>query len=131
MELTGSALFTRSHTQTSLGLGSDNITFWGAPIPFSDNVYTGDALRGIPSSLNPDGSTNAAYRAGGRFGLNCPATGGCTDKQAWPVPPEVSQLFQTRAAAFRDSETARKRRSGSTRRPTGSDKRSARAAARS
>jgi outer membrane receptor protein involved in Fe transport len=99
IELTGMAMFTRSHTQTNLGLGSDNITFWGAPIPFSDNVYTGDALRGIPSSLNFDGTTNAAYRAGGRFGLNCPATGGCTEKQAWPVPPEVSQLFQTRSTS--------------------------------
>ena len=98
VRLTGQAMFTRTHTETSLGLGSDNITFWGAPIPFSDAVYTGDALRGIPSSLNADGTTNAAYRPGGRFGLNCPANGGCTQKQAWPVPPEISALFQSRAA---------------------------------
>ena len=51
-ELTGQAMFTRTSTETSLGLTADNITFWGAPIPFGDNVYTGDALRGIPSSLN-------------------------------------------------------------------------------
>jgi len=98
VRLTGQALFTRTSTETSLGLSADNVGFWGAPIPFSDAVYTGDAARGIPSSLNFDGTTNAAYLAGGRFGVNCPATGGCTQKQAWPVPPEVSALFQTRAA---------------------------------
>jgi outer membrane receptor protein involved in Fe transport len=97
VRLTGQALFTRTHTETSLGLGADNITFWGAPIPFSDNIYTGDAARGIPSSLNADGTTNGAYRPGGRFGLNCGPTGGCTEKQTWPVPPAVSALFQTRS----------------------------------
>jgi iron complex outermembrane recepter protein len=97
VKITGQAMFTRTHTETSLGLGADNITFWGVPIPFSDAVYTGDPAHGIPSSLNADGTTNAAYRAGGRFGLNCPATGGCTQKQAWPVPPQISQLFQSRS----------------------------------
>jgi outer membrane receptor protein involved in Fe transport len=38
VRLTGMAMFTRTKTETSLGLGADNITFWGAPIPFSDNV---------------------------------------------------------------------------------------------
>jgi outer membrane receptor protein involved in Fe transport len=108
VKITGQALFTRTHTETSLGLGADNITFWGVPIPFGDNVYTGDPARGIPSSLNANGTTNAAYLAGGRFGLNCPATGGCTEKQAWPVPPQISQLFQSRApaAGFGNGATA-------------------------
>ena len=117
VRLTGQALFTRTSTETSLGLSADNITFWGAPIPFGDNVYTGDALRGIPSSVNFDGTTNAAYLPGGRFGLNCPATGGCTEKQAWPVPPEVSALYQTRSRLPRGSATAPRRPSGSARRP--------------
>jgi iron complex outermembrane recepter protein len=106
--VTGQAMFTRTSTETSLGLSADNITFWGAPIPFSDAVYTGDALRGIPSSLNFDGTTNAEYRPGGRFGLNCPATGGCTEKQAWPVPPEVAALFSSRStvAGFGDGSQA-------------------------
>jgi len=99
VRITGQAMFTRTQTATSLGLSADNITFWGAPIPFSDNIYTGDAARGIPSSLNFDGTTNAAYLPGGRFGVNCPATGGCTEKQAWPVPPEVRALYETRAPA--------------------------------
>ena len=98
VRLTGQAMFTRTTTETSFGLTADNITFWGAPIPFGTNVYTGDALRGIPSSLNFDGTTNAEYLPGGRFGLNCPATGGCTERQAWPVPPEVAALYASRSA---------------------------------
>ena len=39
VRLTGQALFTRTATETSLGLSADNITFWGAPIPFGNNVY--------------------------------------------------------------------------------------------
>jgi outer membrane receptor protein involved in Fe transport len=98
IKVTGTAMFTRTNSETSLGLTADNITFWGVPIPFSNNVYTGNAAKGIPSSLNPDGTTNAAYLPGGRFGLNCPPTGGCTERQAWPVPPEIAALFSTRAS---------------------------------
>jgi iron complex outermembrane receptor protein len=98
VRVTGQALFTRTHSQTSLGLSADNITFWGAPIPFGTNIYTGDAARGIPSSLNMDGTTNAAYLPGGRFGLNCDADGnpGCTEREAWPLPPEVVALYDSR-----------------------------------
>ena len=99
VKVTGSALFTRTHSKTSLGLGADNITFWGAPIPFSNNIYTGDSTRGIPSSLNLDGTTNASYLPGGRFGLNCDADGvpGCTEREAWPLPPQVVALMDSRA----------------------------------
>ena len=98
IKVNATAMLSRTNSETSLGLTADNITFWGVPIPFSNSVYTGSVVRGIPSSLNPDGvTTNAAYRPGGRFGLNCPATGGCTEKQAWPVPPEVAALYATRA----------------------------------
>ena len=47
-------------------------------------------------SLAADGSTLAAYRAGGQFGLNCPATGGCTNSQAYPVSPELAALLDSR-----------------------------------
>jgi outer membrane receptor protein involved in Fe transport len=99
VRITGQAMFTRTYTETNLGLGADNITFWGAPIPFGTNIYTGDAARGIPSSLNLDGTTNAAYLSGGRFGVNCEADGvaGCTEREAWPLPPEVTALFTSRA----------------------------------
>jgi outer membrane receptor protein involved in Fe transport len=102
VRLTAQALFSRTHSETSLGLTADNITFWGAPIPFGDALYTGDPARAIPSSLNGDGTTNAAYIAGGQYGLNCPPTGGCTKSQAFPLPPEVVALFQSRAMPDRD-----------------------------
>ncbi len=98
VRVNATANFARTNSETSLGLTADNITFWGVPIPFSNNIYTGDITRGIPSSVNPNGTTNAAYLPGGRFGLTgCPATGGCTERQVWPVPPEVAALYATRA----------------------------------
>jgi outer membrane receptor protein involved in Fe transport len=61
---------------------------WGMSIPHGTAIYG--------PSLNPDGSTNANYLAGGRFGLNCAATGGCTNSQVWPVSPELAQLLDSR-----------------------------------
>jgi outer membrane receptor protein involved in Fe transport len=99
VSITGQALYTRTKTETSLGLTADNITFWGFPVPFGNNIYTGDPARGIPSSVDPfTGLTNAAYQAGGRFGLNCDADGvpGCTEREAWPLPPQVVALMNSR-----------------------------------
>ena len=103
IKVNGTLMLTRTSTETSLGLTADNITFWGVPIPFSNNVYRGDPLRGIPDSCVRDfagncTATNAAYLPGGRFGLNCPANGGCTERQTWPVPPQIAALFDTRAS---------------------------------
>src|SRR6185295_16371918 len=47
-------------------------------------------------SLNANGTTNAAYLPGGQYGLNCPATGGCTKSQAFPVSPELAALLDSR-----------------------------------
>lgn len=98
VRMTGEMFFSRTEGETSLGLTADNITFWGFPIPFGTNTYEGDPARGIPSSLNPNGTTNAEYLPGGRFGLNCDADGqpGCTEREAWPLPPEVVALFDSR-----------------------------------
>lgn len=71
-------------------------TGWDVFVPQGNGVYTGDASRGIVSSLNGDGTTNAAYLAGGRYGLNCPATGGCTVSQVFPTSPELQQILASR-----------------------------------
>jgi len=97
VRLTGSAMFTRTQTETNLGLTADNITFWGFTVPFGSALYTGNPTYGIPSSLNANGTTNAAYLPGGRFGLNCPANGGCTKSQAFPLPPDIVTLFNSRS----------------------------------
>ncbi len=72
-------------------------TGWDVQIPYGTQTYLGDATRGIPSSVNTDGSTNAAYLPGGQYGLNCPATGGCPTYQVFPVSPEMQELLLARA----------------------------------
>jgi iron complex outermembrane receptor protein len=62
---------------------------WGMTIPHGTDIYG--------PSLNEDGTTNPNYMPGGRFGLDCAATGGCTMSQVWPVSPELAQLLDSRA----------------------------------
>ncbi len=62
---------------------------WSQTIPYGTDLYA--------PSLAADGVTTLpAYRAGGTFGLNCPATGGCTESQAFPVSPELDALLRSR-----------------------------------
>ena len=42
------------------------------------------------------GDTLPEYRAGGKRGLNCAPTGGCTMQQAFPVTPEMQTLLNSR-----------------------------------
>jgi iron complex outermembrane receptor protein len=70
---------------------------WGTLIPYGNGIYTGNTALNIPSSLNANGTTNAAYLAGGRFGLSCAATGGCTNSQVFPVSSELATLLNSRA----------------------------------
>jgi len=77
---------------------SPAVAGWGMTAPYGSELYTGDPTRGIPSSLNTDGTTNIAYLPGGQYGLNCEADGvaGCTQSEAWPVPPELAALLESR-----------------------------------
>jgi outer membrane receptor protein involved in Fe transport len=59
-----------------------------ATVPHGTGIYA--------PSRNPDGTTNVAYLSGGRFGLNCAALGGCTNSQAFPLPPELDALMNAR-----------------------------------
>ncbi|MCC6202770.1 MAG: TonB-dependent receptor [Gammaproteobacteria bacterium] len=68
----------------------------GAVGGFSATVPYGNAIYG--PSRAADGSTLPAYQAGGAYGLNCPATGGCTNSQAFPVSPELAALLNARGA---------------------------------
>jgi len=67
---------------------SPAVAGWGNIALHGNGVYA--------PSLNADGTTNAAYRPGGQYGLNCAATGGCTKSQAFPVSPELSALLDSR-----------------------------------
>ena len=81
------ATFSEDETRTLLG---DNwaLSFWGAPVPHGDRVYA--------PSVDASGNTFANYRAGGSLGLSCPPVGGCTVSQAWPTPPALSAILDSR-----------------------------------
>ncbi len=107
VRVTTQAMVTRTQTETNLGLTADTITFWGAVLPFGNDPYVGNPAGGIPNPLNADGTTNSAYLPGGRFGVNCEAAPspqtpwadglpGCTQTEAWPVTPEIWNLFRSR-----------------------------------
>jgi outer membrane receptor protein involved in Fe transport len=81
------ALFVRSDTRRYF-TDSPAVAGWGMIAQHGNGVYA--------PSLNPDGTTNVAYRTGGQFGLSCPATGGCSKSQAFPVSPELARVLDSR-----------------------------------
>lgn len=83
------ANFSRNRNKTLLGFAGAGLGGNNARVPYGSEIYA--------PSLNADGSTNAAYLPGGLFGLNCPAIGGCTETQAFPLPPEMQTLLNSRA----------------------------------
>jgi outer membrane receptor protein involved in Fe transport len=89
------ALFAKTRTRT-LGLNTVALGSFGVLIPYNNAVYTGNSTFGIPSSVLANGQTHPDFLAGGRFGLTCPATGGCTNRQVYPVTPEVAALLDSR-----------------------------------
>lgn len=105
----GQASYASTQTR-SLSLNTVAIGSAATQIPYDDNIYTGNPLTGRPSSLGTlsDGIqyTNLDFLAQGvitpvgvgtgRFGLNCPVVGGCTNKQVFPVPAEVQALLDSR-----------------------------------
>src|SRR5690606_18868781 len=62
---------------------------FAASIPHGAGVY-GPSLAGDGVSTLPE------YQAGGAYGLNCPATGGCTNSQAFPVSTQLASLLDAR-----------------------------------
>lgn len=61
---------------------------WNAPIPHGDSVYA--------PSVAANGNTVPSYLAGGAFGLNCAPIGGCSKSEAFPTPPELRALLDSR-----------------------------------
>lgn len=71
---------------------------FGTLIPYNDDVYMGNAAYRIAPSVDANGNTHADYLAGGRYGLNCPVLGGCTNKDVFPVPEWMATLLDSRGA---------------------------------
>ena len=61
-----------------------------ATIPHGTGIYA-------PSLNATTGATLPQFLPGGAVGVNCPPTGGCTNSQAFPVPPELAFLLDQRA----------------------------------
>jgi outer membrane receptor protein involved in Fe transport len=83
-----------AHTQTDTATQYNSaVNNWGATIPvgFEGTLWA--------DSRNANGTTKAAYLPGGAYGVNCPAMGGCTESQAFPLPPELEALLRSRGAA--------------------------------
>ena len=71
---------------------------FGAQIPYGSAIYG--------PSRAANGSTLPEYLAGGSRGTNCPATGGCTNSQAFPVSPELATLLNARGPNILPTPTA-------------------------
>ncbi len=84
----GQAYFARTQTK-SVSFNTVLLSSTGQEIPYDDNIYAGSLL-GDGVNTNPD------FMAGGAYDLNCPATGGCTNKQAFPVPDNIAALLNSR-----------------------------------
>ena len=62
----------------------------------TDTVPAGTVIGGQPVTAYSQYPTAAAYRGGGTAGITCPAVGGCTNSQAFPVPTELAILLNSR-----------------------------------
>ncbi len=97
----GQAYFARTQTR-SLSFNTVLLGSTGTPIPYNDEVYTGSPYAseasgfGVSSLLEDGVTTNPDFMAGGRFGLNCGPTGGCTNKEVFPVPANIAALLDSR-----------------------------------
>ena len=72
----------------SVGPWNLGIAGAAASIPYGTDIYA--------PSVGAGGATLPDYLPGGEFGLDCPAMGGCTNSQAFPVPPELAALLDSR-----------------------------------
>lgn len=94
-------LYSRSTTEQRQA-ASPMLGGWRASAPHGNGLYlpsvTSLGADGLPSTgdAGENMTTVAEYLPGGRFGLECPATGGCTKSQAFPTPPELTALLDSR-----------------------------------
>jgi iron complex outermembrane recepter protein len=88
-------LYSRSTTEQRQA-ASPMLGGWRASSPHGNGIYA--------PSVGPNGNTLPEYLPGGQFGLACPATGGCTKSQAFPTPPELTALLDSRTDREADWE---------------------------
>src|SRR5690606_36044038 len=71
---------------------------WRAGAPHGDGTYLPSLAGPGPDGIMDTGDepTNPDYLPGGRFGLSCPPVGGCSKSEAFPTPPELTLLLDSR-----------------------------------
>jgi iron complex outermembrane receptor protein len=80
-------LYSRSSTEQRQA-ASPMLGGWRASAPHGNGVYA--------PSVDANGNTLPEYLPGGRYGLACGPVGGCTKSQAFPTPPELTRLLDSR-----------------------------------
>ena len=83
--------FTRAHSET-VQQPAPAGNQWGVIMPYGNDTFTGS----LTDPNNPGSATRPEYLSGGRLGLNCGPTGGCTNSQVFPVPGELATLLNSR-----------------------------------
>lgn len=109
------ARFSKNSNRTILGFPPSALSGNAAFIPYGSEIWldslanrsalTGYDTAGKPlydAALLATTPTDAAYRAGGAYGLNCPAFGGCSESDVFPMPQEVRFLMDSRDNADDD-----------------------------
>jgi iron complex outermembrane receptor protein len=102
LRLTAQAMLTRTETRTALGTPPATVTVWSARVPFGTTIYEPSVLSfgqdGLPSTgdAGEDMTTAPAYVSGGSYELACAPVGGCTESEAWPLPPEMQAIMMSR-----------------------------------
>jgi iron complex outermembrane recepter protein len=113
ISVVGQTTFARTQVPSLLAYSVATGGF-GTIIPHGSDIYTGNYLIGIPSSVsatptvsggsifytNPDyvakGVQVGTQTGTGKYGLSCPTVGGCTNSQVFPVPNELAVLLDNR-----------------------------------
>jgi iron complex outermembrane receptor protein len=83
---------------------------WRASAPHGNGIYAPSVVSlgadGLPNTgdAGENMATRAEFLAGGQFGLACGPLGGCTKSQAFPTPPELTALLDSRVDPEADWE---------------------------
>ena len=94
-------LYSRSQTEQRQA-ASPMLGGWRASAPHGNGVYAPSVVSlgadGLPGTgdAGENMATRAEYLPGGQFGLVCGPVGGCTKSQAFPTPPELTLLLDSR-----------------------------------
>ena len=102
LRVTSQAMFTRSETRTFVAFAPATTFVWSAKVPFGTTIYEPSVVSfgadGLPNTADSgeDMTTQSAYVNGGSYQLDCPSVGGCTESQAWPLPPEMQAILMSR-----------------------------------